>query len=56
MQVEVGHILDVNVRPQLIAAEHGDAAVVDGVIGENVDGEIEPQPRRIAAYRRGPQR
>ena len=55
-QIEVGHVLDVEVRAQLLAAEHGDAAVIDGVIGEDVDREIEPQPRRITAHRRRPQR
>ena len=56
MQIEVGHVLDVEVGAQLLAAEHGDAAVVDGVVGEDVDGEIEPQPRRVTAHRRRPQR
>src|SRR3984893_5411243 len=55
-QIEVGHVLNVQVGAQLLAAEHGDAAIIDGVIGEDVDREIEPQPRRVTAHRGGTQR
>ena len=40
-----------DVRPLLRAAEHGDAAAVDREVGEDVHGQVEPQPRRVAAHR-----
>src|SRR4029077_6862931 len=54
-EVKIGHVVDMDVRPQLVAAEHRDATIIDGVIGEDIDGEVEAKPRRISAYRRRPQ-
>ena len=48
----VAVVLDVQVRTQLRAAEHRDLAGVDRVVGQDVDREIEPLPRRVAAHRR----
>ena len=53
-QIEVGDVVDVDVGPGLVAAEHGDAAVHQRLHGQHVDGDIEPLPRRIAADRGGP--
>ena len=47
--IGVDHVLDVQIRPHLVAAEHRDRAFVDRVIGENVDREIEPRARAVAA-------
>ena len=52
--VEVDHVLDVQVRAHLRAAEHGDLAVVDRVVGQDVDRQVEPLRGRVAADRRRP--
>ena len=44
------------VGAHLPAAEHGDDALVHGVVGENVDREVEPGARAVAADRRGTDR
>ena len=49
--IDVADIGDMNVGAQLIAAKNFDRAVVDGVIREDVDGQVEPQAGRIAADR-----
>ena len=47
--IGVDHVLDVQVRPHLVAAEDRDRALVDRVVGEDVDREIEPRARAVAA-------
>ena len=39
--VQIGNILDVNIRTELRAAKDANAIVVHGVIRENIDGEVE---------------
>jgi len=36
--IEIGHVLNMNVRLTLRAAEDPDPAVVDRMIGQNIDG------------------
>ena len=45
LHVEIGHILDVDIRPPLGAAKHRDLAIVNRMIGQDVDRQVEPQPR-----------
>src|SRR5262249_5718524 len=54
--VEVAHVLDVQVRTELLAAEDRDLAGVHRVVGQDVDGEVETHPRAVAANGRGPYR
>ena len=48
-QVQVSHIVDVNVGAFLRTTEDSDAPLVDRVVGEGVDDEIETLARRISA-------
>src|SRR5579859_4003742 len=54
LDIEIGHVLDMEVRPLLLAAEDRDGAARDGVHRQDVDGKIEAQPRRPATNRGGP--
>jgi len=47
--VGVDHVVDMQVRPHLVAAEHRDRALVDRVVGEDVDREIEAGARAVSA-------
>ena len=49
-------IADMEVRTELGAAENGDLSFVDGMVGEDVDREIEAQARRPTADGRGTER
>ena len=46
------HILDMKIGPHLLTAKDGDLSFVYGVVGQDVDGQIQAQPGGIAAYRR----
>ena len=50
--IGVDHVLDVQVRAHLIAAKNRDHAFVYGVIGQDVDRQVEPRARAVAANRR----
>src|SRR6202007_383710 len=50
-QVEVGNVLDVDVWPRLVAAEHSDAAILESLHGQHVDRNVEPHTRRKSADR-----
>ena len=52
--VEIDHVLHMEIGPHLHAAKHRDLAVVDRVVGEDIDREVESLPRRVAADRRRP--
>jgi hypothetical protein len=52
MQIEIGHVRDMDVGALLAAAEDADLAVVDGVVGQDVDRQVEAQARAVAADRR----
>src|SRR6185295_7736147 len=54
IRIETGHVVDVDVRPLLRAAEHRNLSLVDRMIREDVDGQVEAQARRVAAHRRRP--
>ena len=54
-EVDIHHVCNVNIGAHLLAAKDGDLAVEIGVVGENIDGEIQTQtamesgkPREIA--------
>ena len=49
VDVEVADVLDVDVRPLLAAPEHGDPAARHRRPGQDVDGQVQPQARRVAA-------
>src|SRR5262245_11441892 len=55
-QIGVGHVLDMDVGPKLIAAEHRNLALVVAEVGQDVDDDIEPLPGRVAAHRGRPDR
>ena len=55
-QIGVGHVLDMDVRPELRAAEDRDLALVVAEIGQDVDHDVEPLPRRVSADRGRPDR
>ena len=55
-QVQIGHVVDVEVRAQLLASEDRNTSLIDREIGKDVDRKIETQPRRITANGRRPQR
>jgi hypothetical protein len=44
-QVRVYHVVDMDIRPHLVAAKYRDPPQVDGMIGQDVDRQIEPLPR-----------
>src|SRR6185312_454461 len=50
-QEQIGgrHVRDMQVGALLRTAEHADAAGIHGQIGQDVDDDIEPLPRRVAA-------
>ena len=54
--IQFGAIADMEVRTELGAAEDRDLAFVDGMVGEDVDGEVEAQARRPSADGRGTER
>ena len=47
--------LTVSRLAHLSAAEHGDLVVVDGVVGEDIDRQVQPRARRVPAQRRRPE-
>ena len=55
-QIDIRHVLDVDVGPFLRAAQHLDAAGVNRLVGEDVDDDVEPLARSVAAHRGGPHR
>ena len=56
MDVKIGDVVDVDVRPKLLAAKHGDLAAIHGVIGQDVDCKVQTQAGRVAANGCGPNR
>src|SRR5262245_31723752 len=53
-QIEIGHIVDVDIRTHLIATEDFDDAIGHSVIRQDIDGKVETQACRITANRRWP--
>ena len=49
LDVEVADVLDVDVGALLGPPEDGDAPLIDREAGEDVDGQVQPLPRRVAA-------
>ena len=54
LDVELADIVDVNVGPLLVPSKDSYLASVNRVIGQDIDRQIEPHPRRISADGRGP--
>ncbi len=50
--VQIDHVLQVQVGTLLGPAEYGDFPVVDGVVGQDIDRQIQTLARREAAQRR----
>src|SRR5207249_10834891 len=55
-RVQIDQVLHVQVGTLLGAAEHGDFRVVDGVVGQDIDRQVQTLARREAAQRRRPDR
>lgn len=49
--IKLGTVADMEIGPELTAAEDGDFAFVDGVVGQDVDREVEAQAGRPSADR-----
>ena len=52
---EIGIVLNVQIWAQLRAAEHRDLVVRYGVVGQDIDRQIEPQARCVTAHGRRPE-
>ena len=50
----IDEIVDVNVGPRLLTAEHGDDPLRQRLHGQHVDRHVETHARRVAAHRGRP--
>ncbi len=50
IQVQIAHILNVDIGSHLVAAKHSDFSVVDSVVSQDVYGQVKAQARLITTY------